>query len=94
MTWGNPKRTNWNIPDDARLLQEDHSWSIYHSVSQARLYIYPASYHVQSLPLNAADLQRLLRILESAPAATSPPDKTEPLARPTPTSTAPPLKPS
>ena len=79
MTWGNPKRTNWNIPEDARIVQEDDSWSIYHSAANARLYIYPASYHVQSLPLNAADLQRLLQFLEASP-GTPQQDKTEPLS--------------
>ncbi|MGA9856201.1 MAG: hypothetical protein WBR29_13115 [Gammaproteobacteria bacterium] len=81
MTWGNPKRTNWNIPEDARIVQEDDSWSIYHSAAHARLYIYPASYHVQSLPLNTADLQRLLHILGAAPGP-SQDDETAPIARP------------
>jgi len=77
MTWGDPKRTNWNIPEDARIVQEDDSWTIYHSAAHARLYIYPAGYHVQSLPLNAADLQRLLHILESSPNLPAQPDSTE-----------------
>lgn len=83
MTWGDPTRTNWNIPDDARIVQEDDSWTIYHSADNARLYIYPACYHVQALPLNAEDLLRLLQALVSSPTPERQEDQTEPLARPT-----------
>jgi len=81
MTWGNPTRTNWNIPEDARIVQEGDSWTIYHSAANARLYIYPAGYHVQSLPLNAVDLLRLLDVLVTSPSSPQQQDKTEPLAR-------------
>ena len=60
-------------------MQEDDSWSIDHSAANARLYIYPAGYHVQSLPLNAADLLRLLHILEAVPSSPLQQDKAEPL---------------
>ncbi len=66
MTWGDPTRTNWNIPDDARIVQEDDSWTIYHSAANAHLYIYPACYHVQALPLNADDLLRLMNVLATS----------------------------
>ncbi|MDE2091158.1 MAG: hypothetical protein KGJ08_04560 [Gammaproteobacteria bacterium] len=67
MTWGNPARINWNIPDDARIVQQDDNWTIYHSTANVRLYIYPACYHVQALPLSAKALLRLLQVLMSSP---------------------------
>ena len=35
MTWGDPHSTNWNIPDDARIVEEGESWRIYYSASRA-----------------------------------------------------------
>ena len=80
MTWGDPTRINWNIPKDARIVQDDGRWQIYHSESSAHLYIYPMDYHANALPLNLSDLRRLLQRLE--PSYEPPPreDDTVPLA--------------
>jgi hypothetical protein len=82
MTWGNPTHINWNIPGDARIVQEDDSWIIYYSVKAARLYIYPACYHAQALPLDAEDLLRLLQVLVSSQNPKQQDDNIEPLVMP------------
>ena len=60
-------------------MEEGESWRIYHSASNACLYIYiyPLGYHVKSLPLKAADLRRLLQTLDEHADRE---DRTEPLA--------------
>jgi hypothetical protein len=66
MTWGDPTRTNWNIPKDARVIQDNGNWQIYYSESSAHLYFYPTDYHPNALALSLSDLRRLLQRLESS----------------------------
>ncbi len=68
MTWGNPHKTNWNIPKDAKVIRAGGEWEIYHSTSDNALYIYPTEYHAASLRLDISDLFRLLRKLNSGTA--------------------------
>ena len=80
MTWGDPTRINWNIPKDARIVQDDGRWQIYHSESSAHLYFYPMDYHAKALPLNLSDLRRLLQQLEPSCVLHPREDDTVPLA--------------
>ena len=74
MSWANPYRDYWNIPEDAEVIRTTGMWDIYHSQLRKAIYIYPADYHLASLKLELEELRELLQLLEAGPGAGAPRD--------------------